>query len=265
MEHTLQLGEILKDGMYPVESEGGDNWRILHGDTLKLVKAFQPGTFDAVITDPPYASGGTKQNERNRTTNQKYSSMSPEKALPDFDGDQKDQRSWTHWMAEWLYDVRKACKSGAPICLFIDWRQYPSMTDALQWAGWIWRGTAVWDKTNSRPQKGRFRQQTEFIIWGSNGPMPISRPVSCLPGVFRYGNPQTRVHVTEKPLQLMKDVVQICEPGGRILDPFAGAGTTILAAAQQGYQAVGIEVTDAYFQLGTERVREALKEEVDVQ
>lgn len=79
MEHTLQLGEILKDGMYPVESEGGDNWRILHGDTLKLVKAFQPGTFDAVITDPPYASGGTKQNERNRTTNQKYSSMSPEK------------------------------------------------------------------------------------------------------------------------------------------------------------------------------------------
>ena len=47
MEHTLQLGEILKDGMYPVESEGGDNWRILHGDTLKLVKAFQPGTFDA--------------------------------------------------------------------------------------------------------------------------------------------------------------------------------------------------------------------------
>ena len=115
------------------------------------------------------------------------------------------------------------------------------------------------------PEKGSFRQQTEFIIWGSNGPMPISRPVSCLPGVFRYGNPQNRVHVTEKPLQLMKDVVQICEPGGRILDPFAGAGTTILAAAQQGYQAVGIEVTDAYFQLGTERVREALKEEVDVQ
>ena len=72
--------------------------------------------------------------------------MSAANALPDFDGDNKDQRSWTHWMAEWLYDVRKACKRGAPICLFIDWRQYPSITDALQWAGWIWRGTAVWDK-----------------------------------------------------------------------------------------------------------------------
>ena len=81
----------------------------------------------------------------------------------------------------------------------------------------------MWDKGNSRPQKGRFRQQAEYIVWGSNGPMPINRPVSCLPGVFRYGNPQNRIHVTEKPLQLMKDVIQICEPGGLILDPFAGA------------------------------------------
>lgn len=158
-------------------------------------------------------------------------------------------------MAEWLYDARKACKVGAPICLFIDWRQYPSITDALQWAGWIWRGTAVWDKGNSRPQKGRFRQQAEYIVWGSNGPMPINRPVSCLPGVFRYGNPQNRIHVTEKPLQLMKDVIQICEPGGRILDPFAGAGTTILAAVEEGYETVGIEVTDAYYKLGSDRVK----------
>ena len=77
--------------------------------------------------------------------------MSRENALPDFAGDQKDQRSWTHWMAEWLYDVRLACKEGAPICLFIDWRQYPSITDALQWADWQWRGTAVWDKLTCRP------------------------------------------------------------------------------------------------------------------
>ena len=40
----------------------------------------------------------------------------------------------------------------------------------------------------------------------------------------------------------MRDVVQICEPGGRILDLFAGAGTTVLAAVQEGYEAVGIEM-----------------------
>ena len=56
----------------------------------------------------------------------------------------------------------------------------------------------------------------------------------------------------------MKDIVQITVPGGRILDPFAGAGTTVLAAVQQGYEAVGIEVTDAYYKLGTDRVKFAL-------
>ena len=89
--------------------------------------------------------------------------------------------------------------------------------------------------------------------------MPLNRPVACLPGVFRYGNPQNRIHVTEKPLQLMKDVIQICEPGGRILDPFAGSGTTILAAVEEGYEAVGIEVTDAYFKLGSDRIRIVLE------
>ena len=57
----------------------------------------------------------------------------------------------------------------------------------------------------------------------------------------------------------MKDVIQICEPGGRILDPFSGAGTTILAAVEEGYETVGIEVTDAYYKLGSDRVKFALE------
>ena len=241
-----------------IEHSGGDGWTILHGDTLRILPHFQPGSFSALITDPPYASGGWTQTEKNRTTNQKYSSMRSEKALPDFLGDQKDQRSWTRWMAEWLFEAWKACKDGAPVCLFIDWRQLPCITDALQWAGWIWRGVVVWDKLTCRPQKGRFRQQSEFVVWGSKGPMPVNRPVGCLPGVFHYANPQNRTHVTEKPLPLMRDLVKICEPGGRILDPFCGSGTTVLAARLEGYEAVGIEASDAYFKLGSDRVRFAL-------
>ena len=145
-----------------------------------------------------------------------------------------------------------------PIASAIGLNLGESASVALQWAGWIWRGTAVWDKGNSRPQKGRFRQQAEYIVWGSNGDMPISRPVPCLPGVFKYGNPQSRIHLTEKPLQLMRDIVKITEPGGHILDPFAGSGTTVLAAVQEGYTATGIEVTDTYAELARERIRKEL-------
>ena len=53
---------------------------------------------------------------------------------------------------------------------------------------------------------------------------------------------------------VMRDVVKITEPGGRILDPFAGSGSTVLAAVLEGYSATGIEVTDAYAALSKERI-----------
>ena len=238
------------------------SWEIIHGNCLKVLQRFAPGTFDAVITDPPYASGGRTQAEKNKPTGKKYSSMG-ENAPPDFEGDSMDQRSWTNWAADWLYAARVASKPGAPVCVFIDWRQLPSLTDAIQEAGWIWRGIAVWDKGNSRPQRGRFRQQSEFIVWGSNGDMPISRPVPCLPGVFKYGNPQNRIHLTEKPLQLMRDLVRITEPGGHVLDPFAGSGTTILASVLEGFDATGIEVTSSYAALARQRLERELPDDDD--
>ena len=263
LTNTPETLNILNPNFRMPEHCGGDRWSILHGDSLQIIRQFEPNSFDAIITDPPYASGGSSQTTKNRSTSEKYSSMSKDKALPDFDSDQMDQLSWMFWTAAWLQDARRIAKPGAPVCLFIDWRQLPAMTLALQWAGWTWRGVAVWDKVASRPQKGRFRQQSEYIVWGSNGKMPLERNVGCLPGVFRYPNPQNRIHVTEKPLQLMRDVVQICEPGGRILDPFAGAGTTVLAAVQEGYETVGIEMSDAYFQRSTERLKAALESEVN--
>ena len=174
MTNTLHQTTLFTSNDFTMpEHRGGDHWTILHGDAMRIVPQFERNAFDAVITDPPYASGGAKPSEKNRTTTQKYSSMRADKALPDFDGDQKDQRSWTRWMAEWLSDVRKACKAGAVLCVFIDWRMAPCLSDAIQWAGWIWRGQVVWDKMTSRPQKGRYRQQSEYMLWASNGPCAL--------------------------------------------------------------------------------------------
>ena len=237
---------------------------IIHGDVLHILPGFPGGLFGGILTDPPYASGAADQNARQKSTAAKYSGMKGENPFPDFEGDAKDQRSWTHWMAEWLTQARRVCKPGAPVCMFIDWRQLPSMTDALQWAGWIWRGVLAWDKTTSRPQRGRFRQQAEFVVWGSNGPMPSDRKAPVLPGVFRQSMPSIvkRRHQTEKPLEVMRDMVKIVEPGEIILDPFAGAGTTIHAAKLEGYPAVGIELSKHYAKTARERVLECIVDSV---
>ena len=74
--------------------------------------------------------------------------------------------------------------AGGAGAVFTDWRQLPATSEALQVAGWIWRGVAVWDKTEGvRPQKGRFRNQCEYIAWGTNGPRKTEGEV--VPGVIR--------------------------------------------------------------------------------
>lgn len=88
---------------------------------------------------------------------------------------------------------------------------------------------------------------------------PIDRLAPVLPGVLRVMPPTQgdRLHQTQKPLELMSQLVQICETGGTILDPFCGSGTTIHAAALAGYSAVGIEYSQHYTEVTQSRLRDA--------
>ncbi|MFL8008170.1 DNA methyltransferase, partial [Xanthomonas vasicola] len=113
------------------------------------------------------------------------------------------------------------------------------------------------DKTEGvRPQLGRFRNQAEYIVWGSKGNMPLDRRAPVLPGVLREAvRKNDKHHLTGKPTELMRHLVRICEVGGRVIDPFAGSGTTLLAAHLEGYEWTGIEMTPHYLQVASDRLR----------
>ena len=228
---------------------------LYNADALNLMRTLPDAFFDALITDPPYANG-SNLTAKAATTSSKYTSKKNGNPLPDFDGDSMDQRTWTLFMTDILREAKRLCKIGSVCALFIDWRQLPSLSDALQRAGWIWRGVAVWDKVNARPQRGRFTQQAEFIVWGSNGRLPIERHVPTLPGVYSVfgGNIPDRIHQTQKPLELMCKLIRICVAGGTILDPFAGSGTTLIAVHNEGYSAVGIESNAAIAAAAARRI-----------
>ena len=234
---------------------------IFQGDCRKFLQQYDGQKFDAVITDPPYASGAMTLAGKSAPTSEKYTATKRECPFPDFAGDQMDTRSWAHLMADVFAQARERCADGAVLVAFCDWRQMPLLSDAIQWAGWLWRGTIVWDKLSSRPQKGRFRQQAEFALWGSKGKLPLDRPAATLPGVFRAANVQgtERIHQTQKPLDVMRDICKICVSGGRILDPFVGSGTTLEAARLEGYDAVGVELSAEIAQAAAKRLSVPLK------
>ena len=235
-----------------------ENKMIIQGDCLEIMQNMDADNFGGVITDPPYCSGGATGSAKSQSTTKKYMTTKGISLINNpksFLGDNKDSHSFMTWSAEWMRQAYRLCSDGSPILVFTDWRQLPTISDALQWAGWIWRGVIAWDKKNSMPHWGRFRQQAEFIVWGSKGDMSLRRNAPTLPGVFTYPVVQSvkRQHQTEKPLNLMRELVKIVEPGNRILDPFAGSGTTMLAALIEGYNCVGIELSEHYVEMTRKR------------
>ena len=160
---------------------------------MPVLRRLPDQAVNAVIADPPYSSGGTTSADRTtRSARLKYVSNGVKHELLDFGGDQRDQRSYTYLCTLWLAECLRVTAAGGTCLVFSDWRQLPCMTDALHAAGWVWRGVVVWHKPGARPQRGRFTNQAEYVVWGSTGALPGS-PGGVLAGDVLRGRASGRV------------------------------------------------------------------------
>jgi site-specific DNA-methyltransferase (adenine-specific) len=74
---------------------------------------------------------------------------------------------------------------------------------------------------------------------------------------------QSNFHPTVKPIALMRYLIRlVTPPNGTVLDPFAGSGTTLVAAIQEGMQPIGIELTQDYWQIIHARCEHATSEPI---
>ena len=68
-------------------------------------------------------------------------------------------------------------------------------------------------------------------------------------------------HPTVKPIALMSYLIRlVTPPGGIVLDPFAGSGSTLIAAQQEGFNGVGCELNPEYIEIARARIRRGLLE-----
>lgn len=231
--------------------------QLIRGDALEVLRGLPDGSVDALITDPPYSSGGFTRGDRMQDPNAKYVQSGTEIVRASFSGDNRDGRSWCYWMALWLSEAVRVCKDAAYVLLFTDWRQLPLASDALQAGGFVWRGIVAWDKGEAAraPHVGYFRHQCEYVVWGTRGGMVVENGLGPFPGCFRVPVLLSdKHHMTGKPTLLMSQLVQVVPPGGVILDPFMGSGTTGVAAVQNGREFIGIEMEQGYFDVAQRRI-----------
>jgi site-specific DNA-methyltransferase (adenine-specific) len=242
----------------PYEKQKIGDHVLYRGDSLEVLADLAPGSVAGFLTDPPYSSGGQFRGDRNQKTSTKYvNTDSVEGCRIEFSGDNKDQRSFLAWSCLAFGMMHRAAKDGATLCTFTDWRQLPTMTDAIQGGGWIWRNLITWWKPGCRMQRGRFSASAEYVLYGSKG---VPTPGEFSPqNVLRHAPVpgKTKSHIAEKPAALLVDLLGVSMPGDVIVDPFMGSGSTGVACSSTGRKFIGIEMDERAFEQACRNVHRA--------
>jgi site-specific DNA-methyltransferase (adenine-specific) len=235
---------------------------------LEILPTLADKSVDAVITDPPYSSGGAFRSDRTNNTASKYLGSYNSTNAGKFDevvGDNRDSLGWAFWATLWMSQCYKVLKDGGYCMVFTDWRQLPNLTNVFQAAGFVWRGIAVWDKGGSvRPMSGRFAHQAEYVVWGSKGAIGWDFDKQWNKGVYQSMavSAKQRNHQTEKPVDVIEWLLGVTEEGATILDPFTGSGTTAVACWKAKRNFIGCEISHTYYEIAQRRIREAQQQMV---
>lgn len=226
---------------------------LYHGDCLEVLKTLEPGSVDAVVTDPPYCSGGRQAAGQRGEISKNGSRADSDWLTTDNMG--TDTYLW--FMRQFAGLCRLACSVGSPAYVFTDWRQYTTIVTAWESAGWTLKNVLVWDKAKGGAMGSWWRNNHEWVPIFVKGK---ARPLST----HSYFNtwiepkPVSGLHPTVKPRGLMDYIVSSITPEDAVvLDPFMGSGTTGESAINLHRSFIGIEIDAGYYEIAERRIAEA--------
>lgn len=231
-----------------------DGERVLyHGDALEVCDGLPADCANAVITDPPYSSGTRREGAKGLRK-----SMNRETADAEWFGTDCLTTNGFLWlMRACAREWRRLVKPNSHILSFIDWRMNPALAGAMETADLRQAGVLVWDKMMIG-MGSCFRNQHEFILHFTYGVgrEPLRR--DC-PNVLRYPAIRGGFHDCEKPVDLIAKLIEVTtDVGDTVIDPFAGSGTTLVAAKMLGRRAIGIETEERYCEIIANRLAQGV-------
>jgi site-specific DNA-methyltransferase (adenine-specific) len=243
----------------------GDNevpWRLLEADCGEVLDDLPAGTVDLVYADPPFA---TNQVQKGRSEGLAYDDR-----WPDLD-------SYLGFMAGRLEQLHRVLAPDGAILLHVDWRtshHLRLLLDEIFGAG-RFVNHLIWQYGLGGSSPSRFARKHDDILYYARGDerwfepplvpatsrrmagmMKKATDVIAIPAINNMATERTG-WPTQKPVALLEFLVGACaKPGGTVLDPFCGSGTTLVAAVRLGRQAIGIDRHPEAIRIAEQRLKE---------
>jgi DNA modification methylase len=204
-------------------------------DVLPLIASRE--SIHTMVVDPPFSMPAQQYAGRTKRTQRKWA----------------DTSIMAAWWNLFMATATPLIRPDGHLLVFCDDAAYAVFYPAV-YARWHNLACLVWDKTVNGMGTA-WRASTELIIaargsnayWagGSKGAILRHKPV----------HHSQRIHDVDKPESLMRELLaDVTRPGGLVVDPFAGGGSTLAAARALGLPAVGIELDEANCEAIAERL-----------
>ena len=230
---------------------------VLHGDCLDVMKSLPSASFDLVYLDPPFLTGQVQRTSEHS-----------------FDDRWDDMSAYLEFMDQRIREIHRLLTPSGSILLHCDWRTCHRLRVILDDVfgaehivnHLIWK----YGLGGSSP-KGFARKHDDILFyargsrWWFDPPM-VPATSNRMAGKMKKAtdvieiasiNNMAKERVgwpTQKPIELLKLLVgACCPPGGKVLDPFCGSGTTLMAAHALGRNSVGIDRDTEAIRLTRER------------
>lgn len=172
----------------------------------------------AIVTDPPYGTGWVRGGGKVGEFVAKH-----------------ERPEWDVWSTDWLH----LCPTAEYWAVFAPLSRLPNLRGALPGSAAVY-----WRKTNPRPN-------------GPDRDAVVLCPALLPAGIeFAAYNGDTPLHPCQKPTDLMQWVLGFVPKPLVIVDPFAGSGSTLVAAKTLHFQCVGIEMEERYCEIAAKRLEQ---------
>lgn len=253
----------------PTLTSAGDLWqlgphRILCGDAMdsrSFEKLLDGEVAQMVFTDPPYnvpIDGNVCGLGRIR--HREFAMASGEMS----------EAEYADFLGTVLRLLRRYSCDGAIHFICMDWRHIRELLTVGNHVYTELKNLCVWNKTNGG-MGAFYRSKHELVSVFKAGTGPHINNVELgtygrnrtnvwdYAGVNSFGgdrDAQLALHPTVKPVAMVADAILDCSRrGGIVLDPFSGAGTTLIAAERVGRRGYGIEIDPLYVDVTVRRYR----------
>lgn len=235
---------------------------IVIGDALEVLRNLPDDFFDVGVTSPPYNKG-----ERDE-------GWLVDKVIYDKVSDRKDEKEYQQEQIEVLNELYRVTKPGGSFFYNHKLRWYRGwMIHPYEWVSktkWVIRQEIIWQRKIAGNIRGwRFWQVDERIYWlikprkgEENKPIgeELKPEHAKLTSIWEI-RPEDKIDWVPDPFPLAlpaRCILSVMDKGkGKVIDPYAGSGTTLAAAKLMGHEFLGIEISEEYTRKALERLSNA--------